>query len=420
VSYEHGYTYDQGGNRLVKSNVLTTQWDQYFYDYDDPATYESANNRLEKVAHYDGIFPAVLTGTTYYYYNTAGNVTRIVHEPVGGGPGCDVGDAKYTVTRFDYAKNCSAVTHVVGEEWCWNGVSSCPEDYEVVFAREFRYDGSRQRYLNRAFDPAALNEDPPDFGEYTDTWSDYDGNAVYGDFTVSGGVSNVRSYEPGMAKVDPWVSSGSGSTDYYHMNHIGSTRFMTDSSGADIEHAAYTAFGERVSGNARRYGYDGSWGYQTHRMDEVADLDPPLDPDTVFPYLHLGARYYDPATGRFLQRDPIGIAGGANVYAYVESGPTLTVDPAGLYSSGEFVDDVAAVASAAKTAVLAWIGKTSPATKVVRPVVITADALRLTPDLVRICVSVGHRNKSMKNSSSVHDFLDRYDAGHNKFVKPGG
>jgi hypothetical protein len=26
VSYEHGYTYDQGGNRLVKSNVLTTQW----------------------------------------------------------------------------------------------------------------------------------------------------------------------------------------------------------------------------------------------------------------------------------------------------------------------------------------------------------------------------------------------------------
>jgi RHS repeat-associated protein len=81
------------------------------------------------------------------------------------------------------------------------------------------------------------------------------------------------------------------------------------------------AYGDRVGG---------AWGYQTHRMDEVADLDPPLDPDRVFPYLHLGARYYDPATGRFLQRDPIGTAGGLNVYSYVESNPMSHLDPSGL------------------------------------------------------------------------------------------
>jgi len=48
---------------------------------------------------------------------------------------------------------------------------------------------------------------------------------------------------------------------------------------------------------------------------------------------HVGARYYDPSSGRFLQRDPIGIEGGANVYAYVRNGPALRVDPPGLFDT---------------------------------------------------------------------------------------
>jgi len=48
-----------------------------------------------------------------------------------------------------------------------------------------------------------------------------------------------------------------------------------------------------------------------------------------FDFLHVGARYYDPSSGRFLQRDPIGIMGGTNVYAYVYNMPTRGVDPTG-------------------------------------------------------------------------------------------
>jgi uncharacterized protein RhaS with RHS repeats len=49
--------------------------------------------------------------------------------------------------------------------------------------------------------------------------------------------------------------------------------------------------------------------------------------------LHLGERFYNPGLGRFLQRDPIGIRGGRNVYAYVWNSPLRNVDPLGLTAS---------------------------------------------------------------------------------------
>jgi RHS repeat-associated protein len=41
-------------------------------------------------------------------------------------------------------------------------------------------------------------------------------------------------------------------------------------------------------------------------------------------------RYYDPAMGRFTQEDPIGLAGGVNVYGFAEGVPVTYSDPYGL------------------------------------------------------------------------------------------
>ncbi|MGB2985750.1 MAG: polymorphic toxin-type HINT domain-containing protein, partial [Phycisphaerae bacterium] len=173
-------------------------------------------------------------------------------------------------------------------------------------------DGARQRYLNRELDPETLEPVPGG-----DTWSDYDGDEIYGDYMIDGQtVTNLRSFEPGIAKV-AWNGGQPDPTtlEHYHTDMIGTTRLMTDSSGAGILPATYTAFGERIAGTNHRYGYAGAYGYQTH--DD-------------FPFLHVGARYYDPSTGRFLQRDPIGIHGGLNVYGYVNLRPTVELDASGL------------------------------------------------------------------------------------------
>lgn len=56
------------------------------------------------------------------------------------------------------------------------------------------------------------------------------------------------------------------------------------------------------------------------------------------------ARYYDPALGRFLSEDPIGLAGGINPYVFAGDNPVNGGDPSGLggcsYVSGQYTTEV--------------------------------------------------------------------------------
>ena len=46
-------------------------------------------------------------------------------------------------------------------------------------------------------------------------------------------------------------------------------------------------------------------------------------------------RDYDPATGRYVQSDPIGLEGGINTYSYVRNSPLMWFDRKGLSPSGD-------------------------------------------------------------------------------------
>ncbi len=54
---------------------------------------------------------------------------------------------------------------------------------------------------------------------------------------------------------------------------------------------------------------------------------------------YLRNRYYDPASGRFTQQDPIGLAGGANLYGFAGSDQLNFSDPFGLCYTGKCLQE---------------------------------------------------------------------------------
>ena len=139
-------------------------------------------------------------------------------------------------------------------------------------------------------------------------------------------AATAARYQPGA-----WERAGDA-LRVHHGDQIGTSRFMTNAAAQTARRAVFTAFGELVmadDGNGQpaalsRYGYAGAWGYETGLDDAGEPELPPL------PFIHVGERWYDPSSGRFLQRDPIGIIGGLNTYNYVQANPTYGVDPEGL------------------------------------------------------------------------------------------
>src|SRR5262249_27514185 len=67
------------------------------------------------------------------------------------------------------------------------------------------------------------------------------------------------------------------------------------------------------------------------------------------------ARYYNPATGRFLSEDPSGFgAGDANLYRYVGNSPTNATDPSGLGPQSPLEQQFAPQDSVGAAGLAAW------------------------------------------------------------------
>ncbi|MGE0480046.1 MAG: RHS repeat-associated core domain-containing protein [Phycisphaerae bacterium] len=333
------------------------RWTEYFYDADRgnrDINHQTNNNRLLWYDEYDpeyesGEKPVRTVKYTYYKNGRASNITIF-----------DAGDLDGEDRHL--ARDLALYYAASGSLWlAVRGTWSVDEEgdvvensYATIDGREFRYDTLRGRYLSRAVNTNS-SADPTEWTFGDALWTDYDGDEPYLDFTASiegksiATVPTMRYTGAGgtFAQQSLDALGDPVSTRYYHADLVGSTTALTDEAGeiptgggAGPVRLTYTAFGEAVvydtgesewkvtttqPSGSPRYQYAGAHGYEADLL--VLEGKPGSRPITL---KHVGARWYQPDIGRFVQRDPIGIAGGLNVYGYAESTPPVAVDPDGL------------------------------------------------------------------------------------------
>jgi len=133
--------------------------------------------------------------------------------------------------------------------------------------------------------------------------------------------ANTQYYLHGP-RVDEIIADSRGYC--YHADGLGSVANLTDASGAKVASYNYQAFGQTRSQTGSIVN---PWRYTGRQLDSESGL-----------YFYRN-RYYDAKVGRFTSRDPIGIKGGINLYAYCSNNPVNYSDPWGLceYENGEAV-----------------------------------------------------------------------------------
>jgi RHS repeat-associated protein len=107
---------------------------------------------------------------------------------------------------------------------------------------------------------------------------------------------------------------------YYYQDQLGSTRALATSKGSVAATYTYDTYGN----------LSGSTGSVTNPFGFAGQYQ---DPETGLIYLR--ARYYDPATGQFLSRDPLVDLTHA-AYQYVDGNPLNDTDPLGLSKCGQW------------------------------------------------------------------------------------
>ncbi len=137
-------------------------------------------------------------------------------------------------------------------------------------------------------------------------------------------------------KINQDGTTHSAQVVYLHADHLNTPRTASDEDGRIVWRWDSSAYGE---GKADR-DVDGDGANTVVRLRFPGQY---YDHENGFYYNH--HRDYDPAMGRYMQADPIGLLGGINRYAYVEANPINLIDPTGLKATAEDCTDPVDVAN---------------------------------------------------------------------------
>ncbi|MBP5076453.1 RHS domain-containing protein [Pseudomonas chlororaphis] len=107
---------------------------------------------------------------------------------------------------------------------------------------------------------------------------------------------------------------------WYQCDHLGTPQKLTDPQGYSAWNAQYKAWGQVTEQRSE-------WARQHEVANPIRFQGQYHDHETGLHYNRY--RYYDPAVGRFVSKDPISYEGGINIYLYAPN-PLSWVDPLGL------------------------------------------------------------------------------------------
>lgn len=328
------YSYDALGNRetVAFPNGVSTR---YHYDASSRLTairtfgptgsllvhidyvLDAVGNRVQMVDH---------EGLTDYTYDSANRLTRVVYP-----------DQTAVAYSYDAAGNRATMTGPEGTtSYSYDNANRLTSTTLGATTTSFTYDGRGNMRTKGAvaytYDSASRltrYSDPNTAGGPLSVEYTYDGDGYRTSRTVNGTVTKYTwdtqaalpemlvetigtastSYVYGgdlLAQSDP-----SGRTAYYHADGLGSVRAMSDGEGAISDRFSYDAFGRtRLREGLTRNPYQ----FTGQQVDAETGL------------VYLRARYYDPALGRFLSRDPVLTE---HPYAYVGNNPITRIDLTG-------------------------------------------------------------------------------------------
>jgi RHS repeat-associated protein len=221
-----------------------------------------------------------------------------------------------SVFSYDQNGNLSSVQSVSSVDYSYdaeNRLVKAVSNSVTVF--EAWYDGAGHRIAKREV-----------IGTQTNSWQYiWDGWNLVAVLGVDGKLKEFYTRGVGIAgdigtlvAVRHWTNVISGPLYYLHNNHRGDVILARQGSAtvAALDYAPYGESRSQTGSYAPRFRfsskeYDASTGFYH------------------FPY-----RYYAPQWARWMTRDPLGVAGGINLYFFCQNDPVTRLDPSGLASIG--------------------------------------------------------------------------------------
>ncbi|HOI92804.1 MAG TPA: RHS repeat-associated core domain-containing protein [Candidatus Rifleibacterium sp.] len=361
------YAYDDS-NWLIRVDYPNGQIIKYAYNGAGDRVSEQIGNDVVLTSSYDAAGRLLSRGSDTFGYDADGNLINAVEGEI---------PASYSWNSDNRLTMVSRVHNGCKHDKDRNGYGYGHLKHGSSFVEYEKYDYLPEdwRRITRTagVQKTAKNKNPAVEEEVF--VSVYDGSDESHEYRLLTGkaasLQLEQSYisDPGTDDMNFTLSAGK--TLSMLKDGLGSTVSLTGNDGKVLAKIGYDAWGrflwptEAEDGSFDRNKDD--WSDYLNRLDKTRSFGKhnawafgKQFADRLTPYLYTGRRfsamtgeywnrhrYYSPALGRFISKDPIGFNGGMNLYRYADNNPVLLTDAYGLFTGVEeaiIITELAALA----------------------------------------------------------------------------